>query len=179
MSGGGRPFGRCSMSLGDGEDVPLARRSRLGARGVGPLMSLVLTEGWALALRVRSRGGDTRAATLEVDPLGSANGWVKGEAMDCAERCNAGDDMEACRNEGVKKLVWPATRTLSFARSLPPRSASFSSLAREGTGGIGEGEDTSLPGRRKETLDNIRDLAFSFSLGISAPGAFPLPLPSP
>ncbi len=178
-SGGGRPFVRCSRSLGDGEDVPFARVSRLGARGVGPLMSLVLTAGWALALRIRSRGGDIRAATLEVDPLGSAKGWVKGEGMGCADRCNAGEDMEACRNEGVKKLVWPATRTLSLSRSLLPRAASFSSRAREGTGGTGEGEDTSLPGRRNETLDNIRDLAFSFSLGPSPSEAFPLPFPAP
>ena len=98
------------MSLGEGEDVPFARVSRLGTRGVGPLISLVLTVGWALDLRVRSRGGDTSAATLEVEPLGSAKGWVKEEGMGCADTCNAGEDMEAWRNEGVKKLVWPATR---------------------------------------------------------------------
>ena len=100
--------------------------------------------------------------------------------MDCADRCSAGEDMEACRNEGVKKLVWPATRTLSLSRSLLARTASGSSLlSREGRGGTGEGEDTSLPGRRNETLDNIRDLAFSFSLRPSSSEAFPLPFPAP
>ena len=87
--------------------------------------------------------------------------------------------MEACRNEGVKKLVWPATRTLSLSRSLEPRAGSLASLARGGTGGTGEGEETSLPGRRNETLDSILDLAFSFSLGPSSSDALPLPLPAP
>ena len=142
-------------------------------------MSFVLTAGWALALLVRSREGETRAATLEVEPLGNAKGWVKEEGRGCAERCNAGEDMEACRNEGVKKLVWPATRTLSLSRSLSPRAAAPSSLARGGRGGMGVGEDTSLPGRRNGTLDSILDLDFSFSLGPSSSDALPLPLPAP
>lgn len=128
VRGAGRLFGgRWSLSLGDGEDVPFGRVSRLGARGVGPLMSLVLTAGWTEDLRVRSRGGDTRAATLEEEPEGSAKGWVKGEEIDCAERWRAGDDMEAWRKEGVKKLVWPATRTLWLGRSLCARAAASSS----------------------------------------------------
>ena len=114
VRGAGRLFeGRCSLSLGGGEYGPFGRVSRLGTRRVGPLMSLVLTAGCAADLLVRSRGGDTRAATLEEDAEGSAKGWVKGEEIDCAERWRAGDDMEAWRKEGVKKLVWPATRTLS------------------------------------------------------------------
>ncbi len=103
---------------------------------------------------------------------------MKEEGSGCADRCNAGEDMEACRREGVKKLVWPATRTLSLSRTLLPLPASFSSVV-EGTGGTGEGEDTSLPGRRNETLDNIRDLAFSFSLRPSSSEAFPLPFAAP
>lgn len=103
---------------------------------------------------------------------------MKEEGIGCAERCNAGEDMEACRREGVKKLVWPAARTLSLSRSLLLRLASFSSVV-EGTGGTGEGEGASLTGRRNETLDNIRDLAFSFSLGPSSSAAFPLPFAAP
>lgn len=45
--------------------------------------------------------------------------------------------------------------------------------------GMGMGEDTSLAGRRKETLDSIRDLAFSFSFRPSSSDALPLPLPAP
>ena len=44
---------------------------------------------------------------------------------------------------------------------------------------MGRGEDTSLAGRRKETLDSILDLAFSFSLGPSSSEALPLPLAVP
>lgn len=103
--------------------------------------------------------------------------------MDCVERWRAGDDMEAWRKEGVKKLVWPATRTLSLGRSLSlcVRAASSCSRANgaTGTGGTGTGEDISLAGRRNETLDSILDLAFSFSFGASSSDALPLPLPAP
>ena len=187
VRGAGRLFeGRCSLSLGGGEDGPFGRVSRLGTRRVGPLMSLVLTAGCAEDLLVRSRGGDTRAATLEEDAEGSAKGWVK-EEIGWAERWRAGEDMEAWRREGVKKLVWPATRTLSLGRSLwlCGRGGSTSSLSLSlsgggtGTGGTGTGEETSLAGRRNETLDSIRDLAFSFSFRPSSSDALPLPLPAP
>ena len=172
---------------GVGEAAPAGRRE---ARGAGPLMSLVLTgeeeeAGCALARRVRSLGGETRAATLEDEP---ERAWAKEEGMGCAERWRVGDDMEAWRKEGVKKLVWPATRPLSLSfslsRSRGARAPSW--LARGGRGGRsageegeGEGEETSRPGRRNGTLDSILDLALSFSLGPSSSAALALPLPAP
>jgi hypothetical protein len=45
-----------------------------------------------------------------------------GEGMAWDDKCNAGVDIVACRNEGVTKLVRPPDRTLSriFTFLVPP-----------------------------------------------------------
>lgn len=67
--GGGRDLGEGELGLA----APLAR---LGASGVGPLISRILKPDCESDLRERSRGGDTWAAKFDDDPVGSANDWV-------------------------------------------------------------------------------------------------------
>ena len=84
--------------------------------------------------------------------------------------------MEAWRKDGVKKLVKPASRTLSLSLSLSRLAASF---LPAGTGGTGDVESRP-PARRKETLDSMLDFDRSFATTMSsAPfvaGARSLPL---
>lgn len=108
------------------------------------------------------------AATLEVEPDGSAKGWVKTEVIGF-EAVRAGEDIDACRKE-------PNARVLSLFQSLSSKAAA---PRTGGKGGTGEGVETSLPGRRNETLDSIFDLAFSFSFELSTSAALPFPFPSP
>lgn len=82
--------------------------------------------------------------------------------------------MDACRKEGVRKLVFPATRALFLSRSLSARAP----CASRGTGGTGAGGCDSLAaGLRNETLDSILDLDLLFSSGGCSSDARSLPLP--
>lgn len=84
--------------------------------------------------------------------------------------------MDACRREGVRKLVLPATRALSMPRSLGALAAFCTS---RGTGGAGAGGWDSLAGLRNETLDNILDLDLLFSSDGCSSETRSLPLPLP
>lgn len=69
-TGGGRGFvDFCSKAPGG---LPVCLTSFLAARGTGALISLMLIVVWAFGFL--ARGGDTSAATLEDDAVGSANG---------------------------------------------------------------------------------------------------------
>ena len=54
--------------------------------------------------------------------------------MSCAERWRVGDDMQAWPKEGVRRLVWPATRllSLSLSRSRGAREEGGAGGGREG-----------------------------------------------
>lgn len=108
------------VNMGEGRDLPARGDagplrsgdpntllcSRRGARGCGALISLIVD--CMVARRVRSRVVELLAG-FDVG-LMITTGWGFEGGMGCDERWTAGEDAEACRREGVMKLVQPATR---------------------------------------------------------------------
>ena len=84
--------------------------------------------------------------------------------MACEDKCRAGEDMDACLNDGVMKLANPPVRTLSpsciFTFLLPPPSVILPIIGE----GAGDG-----PADRKLTpkADNFLDLTLSLVLSCS------------
>lgn len=175
-------------------DVELRR----GASGVGPLILLVdippplaPTPGFLLTLATR----EASAATLLVLATGSAK-LEYGENA-CEARGSAGDDMEACRKDGVSNprecvasACWPARRVPSlpffsfsfcfFFSSLSLSLSLFRSSSSPSPSRDPELEGAGAP-RRKDTRDSIPDLGLSLSRSFSSlldSRSLPFPLPS-
>lgn len=119
--------------------------------------------------------GDAGASTGVFDDRGTV-GRERGDA--CEERWTAGEDMEACRIEGVRKLVNPAIRTFSTTTLLDASSSFVPSsggpeVVFDAAGGTGDGVEESLRLRRNVTLDSSSlniDFSFSFSFSFSFVG---------
>ena len=94
--------------------------------------------------------------------------------MACEDKCRAGEDMDACLNDGVMKLVKPPARTLSPSCifTFPP----FFILPTI-DGGVGDGAADSFPYRKlTPKADNFLNLSLSLAFSCSSPEAFAFPL---
>jgi hypothetical protein len=146
--------------------------SRVGIRGIGPLISFVV--GWAFG--GRDRDGETSAELEDDDEAGTADrDFGDGKAWE--DKCNAGEDIVAWRMEGDKKF----TKAFEgdFSETFLFLLASFVLLTGGGSGDGGVGVTDSRPDRPKVTLDSNRFsiLLCPFSFVTSSVRVFPFSFP--
>jgi hypothetical protein len=130
---GHEPRGRHFLDVFDSFVCPMTILSfRLADKGMGILISF---EGgcWKLDLRVLSFGGETRTEVVDEDDAGTA-GCNFGEGMAWDDKCKAGEDVEACRNEGGMKPVKSTLALSCIFIFFPPPSFVFPIF------GIGDGD---------------------------------------